>query len=325
MYAARGGTHKYLQQGPGAILPYGDCLLLLALQDALRELSAQAFIRHDAAEAIAATAHQEFLAHLVRLAPSLPSICLSGQLLVYRYRQQRWLLVLQRVQGAVISPVPQPNSPLYPVIKSMRASKESAYQANRVEVAISYLRKQRRAECLPFHPTRTELTGKPMPKYNLKSLFLLGEKSSNQGQEVRAAGGSGSQPLALTRHSEENKEASGQLENASTASVSGCTSAAVGDVATSASTGVTPEVAVGDEHRVSSREDPCVPPVLKGVFYFKHDGPVRASMPYLHAAQVTSLISAALEASKKPEVYSRPTRLPGRVRKIAKTAHVSSG
>nr|CEL70008.1 TPA: hypothetical protein BN1204_057000 [Neospora caninum Liverpool] len=281
MFAAHSSVAAQLhpQQAAAGILPYGDCLLLLALKDALHRLSSQAFIRQDVAQTIAAVAQQELIALVVRSAPSLPSICLTGRLLLYRHRQQHWLLVLQSVHAATLSPLSLSS---HATGSSSTSGDVPPKARQRGEVVMAYLRrflpKDKREGVRALHSGT-------VAKYNLPgSIPRIAQRRAAQDAAVKDEGDSGSsQDRASSRSggaSETNRETTqSATETRTEPSTCGAPSSCAA-----------PTVASGTEAPPSE-------PALDGVIYFTHEGVLRASLPSSHLPKINAVISAALSAT----------------------------
>ncbi|KYK65440.1 hypothetical protein TGPRC2_313750 [Toxoplasma gondii TgCatPRC2] len=281
MFAAHTSVATQIQpqQAAAGILPYGDCLLLLALKEALHKLSTQAFIRHDVAQTIAQVAQQELIALLVRSAPSLPSICLTGRLLLYRHRQQHWLLVLQSVRAATLSPASL--SPQSASGSSSTPADISTKTRQRGEVVMAYLRR-----FLPKDKREgiRALQGGAVVKYNLPGF------TPSHRQTVPEA------PV------EDKKESVCSQEGSSSCSVGGKESM---QETTAAATGAGTEPLTcgpltsssATRAAAPSSEAPPTEPALDGVTYFSHDGVLRASVPFSNLPQISAVVSAALAAT----------------------------
>ncbi|CBZ55277.1 conserved hypothetical protein [Neospora caninum Liverpool] len=264
MFAAHSSVAAQLhpQQAAAGILPYGDCLLLLALKDALHRLSSQAFIRQDVAQTIAAVAQQELIALVVRSAPSLPSICLTGRLLLYRHRQQHWLLVLQSVHAATLSPLSLSS---HATGSSSTSGDVPPKARQRGEVVMAYLRrflpKDKREGVRALHSGT-------VAKYNLPG--SIPHSGSSQDRASSRSGGASETNRETTQSATETR-----TEPSTCGAPSSCAA---------------PTVASGTEAPPSE-------PALDGVIYFTHEGVLRASLPSSHLPKINAVISAALSAT----------------------------
>ncbi|PFH34320.1 hypothetical protein BESB_074720 [Besnoitia besnoiti] len=274
MFSAHASVAAQLQaqQSAAGLLAYGDCLLLLALRDALSRLSAQAFIRQDVAQTIAAVAQQELIAALVRSAPSLPSICLTGRLLLYRYRQQHWLLILKSVHAACLPPMTLTS--MSSGAPPSTAGDAPATARQRAEVVMAYLRR--------FLP-RDRKEGKRVVQSAVVKYNLPGFEGTAARRRVA--------PETASDERETEDSASGEASEPTQAKPGAAPQPSVPRSACASES-----LVAAPPSSVSAVASPTAP-ALEGAVYFVHEGVLRASVPNRHQPQINNVISAALSAT----------------------------